>query len=243
MAVFDAVLGDELASLFIQEDTLDSILSKKLDGLENLKGYEGGDLARVVELEKSGEITKEARNDMILDGKKAQRMYTFYVFLHQFFYEKVRNETDELRAGDTTYIWGHPDYLKKFPNGSFRGENVHMVGYNNKGLRMFLGFGPNFQSGPKVLKDIQMWLAYEFLGEHEEKPEYRENIVRAITHGVREGSPFLKAFLAVRENKGDIYKARRLSPEQMQTLVSFVGRSLEGGGRRRKGSRRMKKRM
>lgn len=68
-----------------------------------------------------------------------------------------------IQPGDRVYIHGHPDYIKKHEHGGFRGENLYLIGYDANGLKMYIGFGCFFMTGPKTAKGIQTHLAAKYL--------------------------------------------------------------------------------
>ena len=203
-AIINSVLKP-FADTILKTDFLDSKMkeSKRYNSITGYKGYNRQILNK--EYLPKGIITPEIAELTVLDGQKAKRMMLF-LDLVDGFYTKYTNELRELRAGDEQYIWGHPNYYKRYSHGAFTGENTFLVGYNENGLKLFMGYGKRFLSGPKQLKEIQMWLALEYVGLHdfpegEEGAKYKAELDAFFTvprPKIENPSEFIKAFAEIR---------------------------------------------
>jgi len=75
--------------------------------------------------------------------------------LRELFFERPEVSYGRaIETGDFVYLFGHPNY-KNIGVGPYDGENVYMVGYGVDNLKMYVGFGDFFKSGPKTAKQIQ----------------------------------------------------------------------------------------
>lgn len=203
-AIINSVLKP-FADTILQTDFLDSKIkeTKRYNLITGYKGYNRQILNK--EHLPRRIITPEIAELTVLDGQKAKRMMLF-LDLVAGFYTKYTNESRELRAGDEQYIWGHPNYSKKYSHGAFTGENTFLVGYNENGLKLFMGFNKKFLSGPKQLKEIQVWLALEYVGLHdfpegEEGVKYKTELDAFFTvprPKIENPSEFIKAFAEIR---------------------------------------------
>jgi hypothetical protein len=193
------------ADTILKTDFLDRKI-KESKRYNSITGYKG--LNKKILIEEylpKGIITPEIAELTVLDKQKAKRMMLF-LDLVAGFYTKYTNEPRELRAGDEQYIWGHPNYYKKYSHGAFGGENTFLVGYNENGLKLFMGFNKRFLSGPKQLKEIQVWLALEYVGLHdfpegEEGAKYKTELDAFFTvprPKIENPSEFIKAFAEIR---------------------------------------------
>ncbi|MEI7493402.1 MAG: hypothetical protein WCJ92_02250 [Alphaproteobacteria bacterium] len=81
-----------------------------------------------------------------------------------FFKRPEASDGRAIETGDFVYLFGHPNY-KNIGFGPYDGENVYMVGYGADNLRMYVGFGDFFKSGPKTEKQIQWNLAVMYVEE------------------------------------------------------------------------------
>lgn len=77
--------------------------------------------------------------------------------------EPLQEGARGIKPGDHIYFEGHPQYLAVHPAGTFRGEYLFFVGYNLKGLKMYIGCGELFAKGPKTAQEIQKNLAEKYL--------------------------------------------------------------------------------
>ena len=85
--------------------------------------------------------------------------------LSGLFFKPSEHGHDKLiETGDFVYLFGHPNY-KNIGVGPYAGENVYMVGYAADNLKMYVGFGVFFKSGPKTAKQIQWNLAVMYVEE------------------------------------------------------------------------------
>jgi hypothetical protein len=215
------------ADLMISTEYLDGrIASNNLFPL--IRGYEGRNRSFATAFHNQGYISQAAANSMILDEEKAKRILTVITLLRKLYVPK-QDPDYELRTGDIAYIWGHPEYVARYPNGSFRGENVFFAGYNEAGLKMFMGYGKNFDTGPKQLKEVQASLALEYLGLPEFPEGYRDEIDSIIYKRTPlPTSDFATAFAVIR--------TRRLEGIQILNLdfIQMIQSQLMAGGSIRK---------
>jgi hypothetical protein len=85
--------------------------------------------------------------------------------LSGLFFKPSEHGHDKLiETGDFVYLFGHPNY-KNIGVGPYAGEYVYMVGYAADDLKMYVGFGGFFKSGPKTAKQIQWNLAVMYVEE------------------------------------------------------------------------------
>ncbi len=230
-AILAKVLPAAMANNFIKTAVLDNSIALNPGMASVIKGYEGRDIAKANTLLATGSINQDTHDNMIFDAKKAQRLIIAYEMLESTLYKPQEPQTpnSKLLAGDMTYIWGHPHYILMNPAGMYRGENVFCAGYTNKGLKTFLGYGKNFLTGPKLFKEVQKWLAYEHLGQHQvpagSEEAYAENMRRVIENHATQGSAFLRAFAAVRSNP-------KSTPISVLNIARIQVYKSQAGGRR-----------
>ena len=175
-------------------------------------------------------------------------MLTFLQLVGQFYNEVLRDT--ELRTGDTFYIWGHPNYSARHPNGAFPGENTFFAGYNERGLKLFMGFGKNFLTGPKQLKEVQAWLALEYLGLHDfpeaNAARYKKEMETIITQKKLPAnpSPFAKAFFEIRSQLPTVQRPIKneiLNTAFIQEVWEAYPDMIPKEGGKRKSTRRHKR--
>ena len=230
----------------LMKDFADELLSTEYldrriaDGrlYSSIRGYEGRNRRFAEAYLARGVITQDVANSMLLDEQKTKRMFAFISLVDALYI--LKDDSDhELRTGDKSYIWGHPDYLDVHPDGSYRGENVFCIGYNDRGLKLFMGYGKNFATGPKQLKEIQASLALEHLGLSEYPEGYKDEMERIILkRGPQPTSDFATAFAAIRSRKQ--VGIQILNIKAIQSF-SDDDESTAGGSRKRKSTRRHKR--
>ena len=230
-------LMKEFADELLSEEYLDRRIAT--GGLySSIRGYEGRNRTFAEAYLARGVITQDIANSMLLDEQKTKRMFTFISLVEALYI--LKDDSDhELRTGDKSYIWGHPKYLERNPDGSYRGENVFCIGYNDRGLKLFMGYGKNFATGPKQLKEIQASLALEHLGLSEYPEGYKDEMERIILkRDPRPTSAFATAFAAIRNRKQ--IGIHILNIKAIQSFSEY-DEPAAGGSRKRKSTRRHKR--
>lgn len=158
---FDTFNRDRISEL-IKTNDLD---------IQSFKGYEIPDVGVTVDTfvhDTIPWINSKYKKVATLTAYSAQRRYLLDQKTKDCIYTRsLYQGSDYVMAGDPLYIYGHPDYPKKYPDGSSRGENVFCVGYNDKGEQLFMGFGSFFMTGrkanPRTLEEIRANLAHEYM--------------------------------------------------------------------------------
>lgn len=69
---------------------------------------------------------------------------------------------NSLQIGDIVAVPGHPEYLVRHRCGIAMVENVMVIGYNENGDPLLVGFGDNFKDGAKTLEKIRCGLLENF---------------------------------------------------------------------------------
>ena len=153
-------------------DRISELIKSNVLDIQSFKGYEIPDLGVTVDTfvhdtmplmnnrkyKKLATLTAySAQRRYLLDQKTKDSIYT----------RSLHQGSDHMLAGDPLYIYGHPDYPIKHPDGSSRGENVFCIGYNDEGKQLFMGFYSFFMTGctasPRTLEDIRANLAHEYM--------------------------------------------------------------------------------
>lgn len=239
-----------LADKLLTTEFLDSKLTDQGSGVPypSIQGYGGKNKGIIDQYLARGVITQDQAESMVLDKQKAKRMLTFIQLVGQFYNEVLRDT--ELRTGDTFYIWGHPNYSARHPNGAFPGENTFFAGYNERGLKLFMGFGKNFLTGPKQLKEVQAWLALEYLGLHDfpeaNAARYKKEMETIITQKKLPAnpSPFAKAFFEIRSQLPTVQRPIKneiLNTAFIQEVWEAYPDMIPKEGGKRKSTRRHKR--